>query len=205
MPDEHVNRELLHLAVRDIDYEIGQLMDLAHETRRNGSGPIGLACLESALLHVRNALDFLDSGKKGYITVRDYLPKWSPQKSGALKRLRAERSVLNGHLSHLTWDRVTKRNEAGDNPAWNVGELADDVLSVFTDFVAQLQRIDAEAAEWFSGTLACASIALRGTWPEILPTPASGSPLSLYTRSLKRRRKAEREPRSGQALLGRHR
>lgn len=102
--------------------------------------------------------------------MKDYIPKWSPPKSEALKRLRSVRDVRNANLSHLTWDRVAKRRDAGQNPDWDVAELADDVLTVFTDFVAKLQRDDADMADRFSGVLASAWVNLRGVWPEILPT-----------------------------------
>jgi hypothetical protein len=184
-PPMRRERELLHGAVQDIDFELGQLMEMAGAAGCT-PGAIDVACLESALLHIRNLLDFLDRGKPNYITVKDYLPNWSPPKSKALNRLRSRRDLLNAHLSHLTWDRVTRRNEAGQNPPWKLWRLADDILTVFTTFVARLQEVDAEMAEWFSGPLASASIELRGTWPKIVPKPASGSPLSVYERTLKR-------------------
>src|SRR5262249_46831429 len=122
---------------------------------------VSVACLESALLHVRNLLAFLDPSEEDWINIRHYLPKWSPPKSEALRGLRNKREPLNAHLSHLSWKRVSERSRRGENPGWNIWSLADDVLTVFTDFVARLQEVDEEAADWFSGPLAYASVKLR--------------------------------------------
>jgi hypothetical protein len=180
------DRELLRRAVREIAFEFQQLVDVAAEPA-SSDGTIDVACLESALLHVRNLLAFFESGEQNWITVKDYLPKWSPPNSAALRRLRSVRDDLNAYLSHLTWDRVTLRDEAAPNPAWSIGGLADDVLTVFAEFVQRLREVDAEMGEWLSAVLATASITLRGAWPEILPPPAPGSPLSVFRPNVERR------------------
>jgi hypothetical protein len=197
------DRESLRLAVEDVDYEFEQLVNLAREMVRQDdqfkspsrgaleyeiTATISIACLESALLHVRNLLAFVDPSEESWINIRDYAAKWSPRNSDALKRLRNKRDLLNAHLSHLSWKRVTERAETGANPGWNVWELADDVLTVFTDFVARLQEDDGEAAGWFSGPLAVASMKLRGEWPAILSKPAAGSPLAVYVPGMERRK-----------------
>ena len=128
-----------------------------------------------------------DPSEEDWINIRDYLPKWSPPKSEALRRLRSKRDLLNAHLSHLSWKRVTERGRRGENPSWNVRSLADDILTVFTDFVSRLQEVDEEAADWFSGPLAYASVKLRGTWPAVLPKPSPGSPLTMYLPGIERR------------------
>jgi hypothetical protein len=189
------SRSQLSEAISDIDFEMSQIVDLVleidrqHEQQRSPlpdssaipSATVYIACLESALLHVRALIDFLNTAGERDITVNDYIQRWSLPRSEALKRLRRRRKLFDKHLSHLTWSRVTERaKNSGENPEWNVRELADDLLSVFMEFVTHLKAVDPEAGDWFDGTLATASIKLRGTWPEIVPRPAPGSPLAAY-------------------------
>ena len=197
------SRSQLNLAVSDIDFEFSQLVDLVREINRQPeqqratvpdsiairSATVDVACLESALLHVRALTDFVDTADPRDITVNDYITKWSPPKSEALKNLRRRRKLLDKHLSHLSWSRVTERAKtAAENPDWNIGELADDLLSVLLDFVTRLKAVDPEAGGWFDGTVATACIKLRGTWPDIVPSPAPGSPLAVFARGVVRKR-----------------
>jgi hypothetical protein len=170
------DRESLRAAVLDIDFELHQLVDVARQAEPP-TGTLEVASLESALLHVRNLLAFFDGGEPNWITVKDYLPRWSPPKSVAMRRLRGMRDLLNAHLSHLSWERVTNRANMADNPEWSVHGLADDVLMVFTAFVERLQAVDSEAAEWYEPALIYAWVTLREEWPGILPRPPKDRPL----------------------------
>lgn len=111
------------------------------------------------LLHARNLGEFLIEGryKTSDIHRSDFAPTWSPPNSASKKRLRDVRSVLDDHLSRLSWERV----EAGrldHDPTL----IAHDIVEVMGAFVDHLEADASPAAQWFEGQLRLARRLLDG-------------------------------------------
>lgn len=92
------------------------------------------ACLESMLLHVRNLDDFLNTTTRKFksdLIAVEFTPSWKPSPEDAAQRLLDRRSIINQHLSHLTWERATNTGP----PPWPIVEMARDVLCIAADWI----------------------------------------------------------------------
>jgi len=137
----HVGREILRCV------ECAVLLDDAQaraETNPDGDAPvIADALLEAHLLHARNLIEVLvrklPRSPGAQDTLRtDFLPSgvedWTPSPPAAVARLHGHWRVLNRHLSHVSWDRIS------DDEEWTHALIAQDILDVATawcDFLGQ--------------------------------------------------------------------
>jgi hypothetical protein len=140
-------------ALRHVGYELLQCVECGARLQRweemamaqpDGDAPVVFnALLEAHLLHARSVIEFLvrpiprQPGQRDLLRT-DLLPSgcydWVPAPAQSVTRLNGHWRDLNGHLSHLSWDRVE------DDRRWNYSAVASDVLAVvqaWTDWLSQ--------------------------------------------------------------------
>jgi hypothetical protein len=114
--------------------------------------------LESALLHARSLIEFLIGRERRHrndISPDDFVEGWWAPEGPHTDRLRAALPVIDQHLSHLTWTRVTQGAQS-----WSYPDMRNDVLGVFADFATFAAAEGCPQSEIFLNSLE--QIALNG-------------------------------------------
>ena len=95
------------------------------------------AYLESMLFHARALSGFFVGTKGGYpsdIRRTDFgSVDWQPGPADAVARVQSNVPVIDKHLAHLTWERVS-----GEPPEWRYAEVAADLVAVADDWSEHL-------------------------------------------------------------------
>ncbi len=111
-------------------------------------GNLYAACMESALVHARSLVQFLDTKNKRYdddIVPDDFALGWKPPQSEAFERLTAFIPAIHKHLMHLTWASVRDKTPTD----YHEKEMAFDVHEVMGEWVAFAENANAPGAPQF--------------------------------------------------------
>lgn len=141
---DHVTRRTdaeMSSALQHICYEVEAMLkatkaiDTAMRQRVEPPG----SHLELQLLHTRCLVEFLiepeSCRRKDDMRRSQFAPPWDPAPVESVQRLEqhATKSVVNKHLAHLSWARVSEGTQH-----WRYPEIATDTLAVFTAWVAHV-------------------------------------------------------------------
>src|SRR5664279_1162860 len=104
----------LQEAMKHLGYELWMLAETSRRIRvaqRDADAVATNAYLESMLFHARALSDFFVHKKSGFpsdIRRTDFgSVDWQPGPADAVARIRSNTPVIDKHLAHLTWERVS--------------------------------------------------------------------------------------------------
>jgi len=145
-------------SIRHVGYELTTMvrqftmMERARDRGSSDAEPIVQVCFEAALLHARNLIEFLTYNATGDSTMHpsDFGSAWVGRLADPTIN-----KIVNRHLTHLRWERVTD-----PLPTWfDMRPLVDDLLGLFREFVKSTPQGDlfrpllAQAIEDFSSLM----------------------------------------------------
>lgn len=152
MPPNHqpIDEDQLELCVNALGYEIETLIGLESETEKFGrTGPaiVYHACLESALLHAREVIEFLAGRERNGNpwSGQDLQPfhlveEWPDADPWDLRR---HLELIDPYLAHLSLERG---KIPGDNKDWSLKEIIGDIVEVLREFLGALKLADSRHA-----------------------------------------------------------
>ena len=130
----------LQEAMNHLGYELWMLSETSRRipaAKRDADVVATNAYLESMLFHARALSDFFVHKKKGFpsdIRRTEFgSVDWQPGPADAVARIESNSPVIDKHLAHLTWERVS-----GEPHEWRYAEVAADLVAVADDWSEHL-------------------------------------------------------------------
>jgi hypothetical protein len=130
----------LQEAMEHLGYELWMLAETSGRipaAKRDADVVANNAYLESMLFHARSLADFFVHNKKGFpsdIRRTEFgSVDWQPGPADAVARIESNSPVIDKHLAHLTWERVSN-----EPPEWRYAEVAADLVAVAGDWSEHL-------------------------------------------------------------------
>ena len=136
--DEELKRSSKHLL-----YEVGMLMDLAHQLvsgKLEKGSTLHNASVEAFVIHVRNVMDFLyppKSLKPDDVVAEDFLLGWESIRPDITATLDRARQRAGKEIAHLTYARLAVTPET---KPWPLVEITRDISSALHPFLQNVPK-----------------------------------------------------------------